>query len=86
MGYFANGCEGLDFEEHVCNRCVHSDYRDGKQIGDSDNPPCPVWMIHQDFNYSQHDAGQESVKSILDMLIKRDGSGGNNCRMFAAKD
>lgn len=46
MGYFSNGTEGMMFEEAWCSRCVHSDDRPGKAIGDKDNPPCPVWMAH----------------------------------------
>lgn len=23
MGYFSNGCEGMDYQEHYCSRCIH---------------------------------------------------------------
>lgn len=97
MAYFANGTEAAIFEEANCVRCVHSDYRPGKDIGDRDNPPCPVWMAHQLFAYEL--GGPESEehpgKVILDMLIPDErpiASDGliagpvSQCAMFCPRD
>lgn len=93
MGYFSNGTEGMIFEEQWCSRCVHSDDRPGKEIGDRDNPPCPVWMAHLMFAYDECDS-KSNAKTILDMLITpreetaSDGFGilTNECKMFHARD
>ncbi len=94
MGYFSNGTEGEMFEDAWCSRCVHSDIdRPGKEYGDKDNPPCPVWMAHLLWSYelcNSKDAGKE----ILDMLIRpvtKKASDGydymaNECQMFQARD
>ncbi len=94
MGYFSNGTEALLFEEAWCSRCVHSDHRPGKEIGDSDNPPCPVWMAHFLYAYELCNAEKHPGKVILDMLIPRrmeKASDGfdvpvNECAMFQARD
>ena len=84
------------FEEAWCSRCAHSDHRAGKEIGDRDNPPCPVWMAHSLYAYqlggekSKDDPG----KVILDMLLSHemvtasDGHGipENECKMFHPVD
>ena len=46
MGYFSNGCEGLDWEILWCNRCVHEPPNDA----DWD---CAVHSIQLMFNYAQ---------------------------------
>jgi hypothetical protein len=94
MGYFANGTEGEMFEEAWCSRCVHSDYRDGKEFGDRDNPPCPVWMAHQLYAYQLCNAKEHPGKVILDILIPvkvvkaSDGLDVpvNECAMFQPRD
>ena len=84
------------FEEAWCSRCVHSDYREGKEIGDKDNPPCPIWMAHQLWAYELCNADPEKNpgKMILEMLITQrevKASDGisvfvNECQMFEPKD
>ena len=96
MGYFSNGTEGAIFEERFCSRCAHSDYREGKDFGDRDNPPCPIWMAHLLYAYElcNEDAEKNPGKQMLDMLIrpvKKTASDGieyfdNECQMFHAKD
>lgn len=94
MGYFANGTEGELFEEAWCARCVHSDHRPGKEFGDRDNPPCPVWMAHLLFARGLCNAEEHPGKLILDMLIPHrleqagDGFGVpvNECAMFHPVD
>jgi hypothetical protein len=96
VGYFSNGTEGMIFEEQWCSRCVHSDYQPGKEIGDRDNPACPVWMAHLLFAYELGGAESENDpgKQILDILIEHriedavDGFGVpvNECRMFHPRD
>lgn len=87
MGYFANGTEGMIFEEAFCSRCVHSDIGEGKEIGV--DPPCPIWMTHYLFAYEECNS-ESNAKVMLDMLIKPvmvetpDGIGlpSNECTMF----
>lgn len=35
MGYFSNGSEGMDYQEHYCSKCIHAAKQD-----------CPVWLLH----------------------------------------
>jgi len=84
MGHFSNGTEGLLFEEQFCQHCIHSDFREGKNIGDADNPPCPVWFAHECYCYEECNS-KSNAKAILDMLITPGTDGDNECRMFAAK-
>lgn len=73
MGYFSNGTEGMDYEEHYCHRCIH----DGPEEG----PGCPVWLAHLLHNYEQHK--DEQLASVLNILIPRDEDGWNQqCSMF----
>lgn len=76
MGYFANGTEGLLFEEQYCERCVH-------YVADPESGTCPVWMAHLLYNYEQH--SNEAVKVILGLLIPRIPTG-NECAMFYERD
>jgi hypothetical protein len=85
MGYFANGTEGLMFEEANCVRCIHSDHREGKEFGDKDNPACPVWMAHLMFAYEECNSAS-NAKTILDMLIQPTENFGNECQMFIPRD
>ena len=69
MGYFSNGSEGMDYQAHYCDRCVHDANQD-----------CPIWAAHLDHNYAE--CNNES--SILHMLIPRskDKMDNEQCRMF----
>lgn len=71
MGYFSNGCEGADYEEQYCSRCVH--YRE-------DDSGCPVFLAHLLHNYDECN----NENSILHLLIprKKDGLGNEQCAMF----
>lgn len=82
MGYFANGTEGMMFEERFCSRCVHSDEGPGKEIGV--DPPCPIWMAHLLYSYELCNETEHPAKVMLDMLIKPSGPDGldNECVMF----
>jgi hypothetical protein len=94
VGYFANGTEGEMFEQQWCSRCVHSDWRPGKEFGDADNPPCPVWLAHSLHSYHLCNSPDDPGKQILDMLIPiklvtaKDGIEVpvNECAMFCARD
>ena len=95
MAYFSNGSEGADYEEFYCSRCVHSDLAPDKEIGDADNPACPIWMAHLFFAYEECNA-TSNAKTMLDMLIPmktiEDAGDGHpmtvadQCRMFVPRD
>jgi hypothetical protein len=59
VGYFANGEEGMMYEERYCLRCVHGDAPEG----------CAVWNAHFLRNHDECN----NPDSILHMLIPRDG-------------
>lgn len=88
MAYFANGTEGLAFEEAWCVRCIHSDHREGKDFGDAGNPPCPVWMGHMMYAYELCNEAEHPGKILLDMLIKpgKDPTQMPECAMFFPRD
>ena len=75
MGYFPNGCEGMDYEARYCDRCIHQ--------GAADGPGCPVWLLHMLHNYEECN----NKSSMLHVLIPRstDGLSNEQCAMFAAK-
>ena len=72
MGYFANGSEGMSYEERYCLRCLHGPQRTDKG--------CAVWDAHQLYNYE--DCNKKD--SILHILIPRTKDDDNNeqCAMF----
>lgn len=77
MGYFANGSEGMTYEEYWCRRCVH--------VGPEDGPGCAVWLAHLLYNYDQHK--DENLAEVLNVLIPRDAGGQNQeCAMFTPRD
>ena len=46
MAYFPNGSAGIAFDEE-CESCKY---------GQVDRPiACPVWLVHQEYNYTQAD-------------------------------
>lgn len=70
MGYFSNGSEGMDYQEHYCSKCIH----DEKQS-------CPVWLLHLLHNYEECN----KPDSFLHVLIPRTKTGANGqCTMFLA--
>lgn len=86
MAYFPNGSAGAAFEEEFCSRCIHSDYREGKDLGDHDNPACPVWMGHLLFAYQLCNETEHPGKILLDMLIPEPEVGRPRCSMFFPRD
>lgn len=81
MAYFANGTEGLEFEEQWCSRCVHSDHSGGREVGI--DPPCPVWIAHQLYAYDLCNEKDHPGKVILDLLIPDSKPGRMpTCAMF----
>ncbi len=82
MGYFSNGCEGLDWEILWCNRCVHEPPNDAGW-------DCAVRAIQTMFNYTQLKKGQENLRAAMDMLIVEQvkaSSYDQRCAMFVNKD
>lgn len=78
MGYFSNGSEGSDFEQHFCENCAN--------MPESENAGCPVWGAHLFFAYELCNEEKHPGKVMLDMLIERtDGGLGNRCVMFLDK-
>ena len=76
MGYFANGTEGLLYQEQYCFRCVH--------FGPEEGPGCPIWDAHLFYAYQLCNVPPEESpgKAILDMLIPREGIENLQCSMF----
>lgn len=77
MGYFANGTEGMIYEERYCAKCIQG--ADGKS--------CAVWMAHLLFSSEQHDKDGSTdtpIGNLLALLIPQtaDGLGNERCAMF----
>lgn len=87
MGYFSNGTEGDSFRARYCDRCVHG----------AGGDLCPIWALHLDYNYDQHDQGAviatrdgaftEPLSALLARFIRREketpgGWTGQECTMF----
>jgi hypothetical protein len=73
MGYFSNGSEGMDYQEHYCAKCVH----DGKCVHD-EKQSCPVWLLHLLHNYEECN----KPDSFLHVLIPRTKEGNGQCALF----
>jgi hypothetical protein len=75
MGYFSNGCEGMDYEERYCRRCVH--------YGPEEGPGCPIWLAHLLYAYTNTGSGSDAERT-LDLLIPRtpDGLDNEQCALF----
>lgn len=74
MAYFANGSEGVFYEERYCARCVH----------DKDDS-CPVLLLHLLWNYDAvgKDADQVKAKALNALWPRKaDGIGNDACAMF----
>lgn len=59
MAYFANGSEGMCFDEQ-CARCKYGDQ------------PCPIATVQTMYNY--HACNNTTARCILDILVKDDGT------------
>ena len=70
MGYFNNGCEGMDYEEQYCRHCQH----------DNEDKGCPVLQAHMLYNYEECN----KPGSILHIHIPRspDKLSNEQCAMF----
>ena len=83
MGYFSNGTEGRDYQARYCYRCVN--YRD---LGDGRGEGCPIWDLHQLWNYDPGTPRERLVAATkdraLDQFIPRskDGLTNEQCKMF----
>ena len=58
MAYFANGSEGMSFDEE-CGTCIFG------------TEPCPISWIMLEHNYSA--CNNEEARAILDKLVKQNG-------------
>jgi hypothetical protein len=58
MAYFANGTEGMSFDEQ-CTRCKYGD------------KPCPIAWVQVDNNYEA--CNNKVARKILDYLVSNDG-------------
>ncbi len=72
MGYFANGTEGMMYQEEYCNRCEHDVSED-----------CAVWELHLLHSYELCN----TPDNFLDVLIPRNKGGCYNekCNMFTPR-
>lgn len=68
MGYFSNGCEGMDYEGRYCDHCVHKH----KEYG------CPCLEAHALWNYEECNKDD----SILHKMIPRKDDGWNDKCIF----
>ena len=60
MGYFSNGTEGLNYQEHFCFRCKNRrDRKDGLGVG------CPIWDLHIQYSYDLCNSKSKGKKIIL---------------------
>jgi len=64
MAYFANGTEGLMYQESYCFRCEHWEQRPGESA-----EGCPIWDAHLLYAYELCNEDNHPGKVILDMLI-----------------
>lgn len=73
MAYFANGTEGMSYEEQYCSRCVHG-------WSHKEEGMCPVWMLHMLDNYKECNNEQSYLHTLIPR--KKDGLGNEQCAMF----
>ena len=76
MAYFANGYEGMVYQDKYCARCIHDVNQD-----------CPIILLHLIWNAEAlHPEGVSGDKALaLNTLIPRskDGTDNDQCKMFA---
>lgn len=79
MGYFANGTEGLDYQECYCFRCKNYKIRKGE-----DYPGCPIWDLHLLYSYDLCNDEDSPGAIMLDTFIHRneDTLENEQCVMF----
>ena len=74
MAYFSNGTEGQYYQGKYCLHCIH----------DSEDVMCPIWEMHQVYNYTQ--CSNKTLETVLSMLWPRKGTDNAECGMFVTKD
>ncbi len=77
MAYFANGTEGMAYEEKYCSKCVHL-----KTDNETGSTFCPIMDAHMLVNYDQQK--DENLKAVLDILIPATDGFADECSMFKA--
>ncbi len=78
MAYFANGTDGMIYEEKYCDHCLHFGDEDGIE-------GCPILLIHDLYNYDQckpRSTVEKTIKEILELLIPTMDSYPDKCKMF----
>ncbi len=77
MAYFANGTDGMVYEDKWCCRCVHGH--------DAEESMCPVWFAHQLWNYDNRADGE--IATVLDAMIPtREDGFPDKYNMFVSTD
>lgn len=69
MGYFSNGCEGMDYEERYCRQCVHTE-------------GCAVLELHMMYNYDECNK-KDSMLHVL--IPRDEKGFNQKCTMFYEK-
>ena len=72
MGYFPNGCSGMDYQARYCDRCVHDHVEQG----------CPCWQAHTMWNYEECN----KADSVLHRMIPREEDGENGACVFFVEE
>lgn len=91
MAYFANGTEGLDYQEHYCFRCRN--WGADKLSEKSGSEGCPIWDAHLLFAYelaNSKGAGKQILDALIPMVDHTAPDGlsyhvAGECSMFSAK-
>jgi hypothetical protein len=80
MAYFPNSTAWECWATDNCFKCAH-------WPKDEDDEPCPIEMAHMLYNYKQGDLGEDCpVRTMLDMLIPRNGIENRQCALFLLSD
>ncbi len=72
MTYFLTNTECIDYQSEFCSKCWHQKPNDGG---------CAVWFAHMLHNYEECN----NEDSILHILIPRNGTNNEPCKMFVPK-
>ena len=81
MGYFSNGTEGLDYQEHYCFRCLN--YQDGG---------CEIWDAHLLYNGEEEQGKVLDMLIPIESIMKTyngreiELSVNGECRLFRTRD
>jgi hypothetical protein len=79
MAYFPNGTSAMLYEEMYCQHCRH-------RKPDSEGG-CPVMFAHLAHNYEAvGDDANQSLASVLNLLIPQDGITTKECALFIPWD